>query len=103
MRLFVDQYDLPWVTAWEITRATFAYTNHTLMPEALERWPVSLLERVVPRHLQIIHEINRRFLDEAVAIWPNDPERCARRFDYRGWPRPTGRGWRIWRSSAAIR
>ncbi|MGO9056986.1 MAG: glycogen/starch/alpha-glucan phosphorylase [Candidatus Binataceae bacterium] len=77
MRQFVDQYDLPWVTAWEITRATFAYTNHTLMPEALERWPVNLLERVVPRHLQIIQEINRRFMDEAVAIWPNDPERCA--------------------------
>ena len=69
---------MPWDTAWEITRATFAYTNHTLMPEALERWPVSLLERVVPRHLQIIHEINRRFLDEAASIWPDDPERCAR-------------------------
>ncbi len=78
MRLFVDQYELPWVTAWEIARSTFAYTNHTLMPEALERWPLSLLERVVPRHLQIIREINRRFLAEAVKIWPNDPERCAR-------------------------
>ncbi len=78
MRLFVDQYDLPWVTAWEITRSTFAYTNHTLMPEALERWPLSLMERVVPRHLQIIQEINRRFLAEAISIWPNDPARCAR-------------------------
>jgi len=78
MRLLMDQYDLPWVTAWEITRATFAYTNHTLMPEALERWPVSLLERVVPRHLQIIGEINRRFLGEVASIWPDDPERCAR-------------------------
>ncbi len=78
MRLLMDQYDLPWVTAWEITRATFAYTNHTLMPEALERWPVSLLERVVPRHLQIIGEINRRFLGEVAAIWPDDPERSAR-------------------------
>ncbi len=77
MRQFIDQYDLPWITAWEITRSTFAYTNHTLMPEALERWPVSLLERVVPRHLQIIQEINRRFLDEAVSIWPEDSERCA--------------------------
>ncbi len=78
MRLLMDQYDLPWVTAWEITRATFAYTNHTLMPEALERWPVSLLERVVPRHLQIIGEINRRFLGEVASIWPDDPERSAR-------------------------
>ena len=78
MRLFVDHYELPWVTAWEITRSTFAYTNHTLMPEALERWPLSLLDRVVPRHLQIIREINRRFLAEAVNLWPDDPERCAR-------------------------
>src|SRR5208283_3829812 len=78
MRLLMDQYDLPWVTAWEITRATFAYTNHTLMPEALERWPVSLLERVVPRHLQIIGEIKRRFLGEVASIWPDDPERSAR-------------------------
>ncbi len=78
MRLFVDQYEMPWVTAWEITRATFAYTNHTLMPEALERWPVSLLERVVPRHLQIIQEINRRFLSEAALVWPDDPECRAR-------------------------
>ncbi|HEV3114266.1 MAG TPA: glycogen/starch/alpha-glucan phosphorylase [Candidatus Binataceae bacterium] len=78
MRLFVDQYEMPWVTAWEITRSTFAYTNHTLMPEALERWPLSLLERVVPRHLQIIREINRRFLSETINVWPNDPERCAR-------------------------
>jgi glycogen phosphorylase len=78
MRLFVDHHELPWVTAWEIVRSTFAYTNHTLMPEALERWPLSLLERVVPRHLQIIREINRRFLTEAVSLWPNEPERCAR-------------------------
>ena len=75
MRLFVDQYDLPWQKAWEITRSTVSYTNHTLMPEALERWPISLLERVVPRHLQIIYEINRRFLREAANVWPGDAER----------------------------
>ena len=63
MRILVDERDLAWETAWQITQATMAYTNHTLLPEALEKWPVSLLERVVPRHLQIIYEINRRFLE----------------------------------------
>ena len=74
MRLLVDEYELPWERAWEITRSTIAYTNHTLMPEALERWPAGLLERVVPRHLQIIYEINRRFMDHAASVWPDDPE-----------------------------
>ncbi len=68
MRIFVDQYDLPWDLAWETTRATVAYTNHTLMPEALERWPVELLRRLVPRHLEIIYEINRRFLAEVISV-----------------------------------
>jgi glycogen phosphorylase len=72
MRLFIDQQELSWESAWEITRATVAYTNHTLMPEALERWPVDLLGRVVPRHLEIIYEINRRFLAEAAQVWPED-------------------------------
>ncbi|HKV54537.1 MAG TPA: glycogen/starch/alpha-glucan phosphorylase [Candidatus Binataceae bacterium] len=66
MRTFVDQYGLPWDEAWGITRQTVAYTNHTLMPEALERWPVDLMRHVVPRHLEIIYEINRRFLAEAI-------------------------------------
>src|SRR5579862_2105267 len=78
MRVFIDVYDLEWATAWEITHATVAYTNHTLLPEALERWPVSLLERVVPRHLQIIYEINRRFLATAATVWHDDPERLKR-------------------------
>src|SRR6266851_2746943 len=75
MRLFVDEQDIEWESAWEITRATVAYTNHTLMPEALERWPVSLLERVVPRHLQVIYEINRRFLSQVASVWSEAPER----------------------------
>jgi glycogen phosphorylase len=78
MRLFVDEHELPWEKAWDITRATVAYTNHTLMPEALERWPAGLLERVVPRHLQIIYEINRRFMDHAASVWTNDPESLRR-------------------------
>jgi glycogen phosphorylase len=62
MRLLVDGEGLSWEKAWKITVATFGYTNHTVLPEALERWPISLMERVLPRHLQIIYEINRRFL-----------------------------------------
>jgi starch phosphorylase len=64
MRMLVDDYDLPWARAWEIGNAVFGYTNHTLMPEALEKWPVELLGRVLPRHLEIIYEVNKRFLDE---------------------------------------
>jgi starch phosphorylase len=74
MRLFIDQHNLPWEPAWEITRATVAYTNHTLMPEALERWPIDLFRRVVPRHLEIIYEINRRFLADTVQLWSNDSD-----------------------------
>ena len=73
MRLLVDEKDLPWETAWDITRRTCAVTNHTLLPEALETWPVDLINRVIPRHLQIIYEINRRFLDEVQAGQSDDP------------------------------
>jgi glycogen phosphorylase len=76
MRLFVDEYELKWEVAWEITRGAVGYTNHTLLPEALERWPIGLMEQVVPRHLQIINEINRRFLSEAAKVWPDDPDRA---------------------------
>ena len=72
MRYFMDETDLTWDKAWEITTKTFGYTNHTLLPEALERWPVSLMEKVLPRHLQIIYEINARFLQQVTLRWPND-------------------------------
>jgi starch phosphorylase len=77
MRLLVDVFELDWDEAWRVTTATFAYTNHTVMPEALERWPVDLLARVLPRHLQIIFEINRRFLD-LVRSRGGDDEQCRR-------------------------
>jgi glycogen phosphorylase len=78
MRLLVDEQALEWERAWEITRRTFAYTNHTLMPEALETWPATLFERVLPRHLEIIYEINQRFLDELRRDHPSDVERIRR-------------------------
>ena len=78
MRILVDEEAIPWEEAWRITQQSLSYTNHTLMPEALETWPVSLLERVLPRHLQIIYEINRRHLEEVVRRWPDDPVRPVR-------------------------
>src|SRR5579883_3244818 len=72
MRLLVDENEVEWERAWQITEATFAYTNHTLMPEALEKWPVPLMQRVLPRHLQIILEINRRFLSQVERLSPGN-------------------------------
>jgi glycogen phosphorylase len=78
MRILVDEKDLEWEEAWTITQATFGYTNHTLAPEALEKWPVPLFETVLPRHLQIIYEINHRFLDRVSVAYPGDVERIRR-------------------------
>ena len=78
MRLLVDEHGMDWERAWEVTSRTFAYTNHTLLPEALETWPVRLFQRVLPRHLEIIYEINRRFLDEVRLASPGDDDRVRR-------------------------
>ncbi|MBT9596849.1 MAG: glycogen/starch/alpha-glucan phosphorylase [Vitreoscilla sp.] len=78
MRLLLDEHHLPWGEAWAITRQAVSYTNHTLMPEALETWPVALFETLLPRHLEIIYEINHHFLDEVRARFPGD-EACIAR------------------------
>ncbi|MCH9642206.1 MAG: glycogen/starch/alpha-glucan phosphorylase [Actinomycetia bacterium] len=78
MRLLVDERDVGWDDAWRITVATMGYTNHTLLPEALETWSLPMFARFLPRHLEIIYEINRRFLDEVRARFPGDEERVRR-------------------------
>jgi glycogen phosphorylase len=78
MRILLDQARLDWDEAWEITKGTLAYTNHTLLPEALEKWPVEWFEHFIPRHLEIIYEINRRFLDEVRQRFPGDDARIGR-------------------------
>ena len=78
MRLLVDVHGRAWDDAWEITRATLSYTNHTLLPEALETWPVELFASVLPRHLEIVYEINRRFLEQVRVRHPGDEARVAR-------------------------
>lgn len=78
MRLLVDEHDYEWDKAWSITQKTFAYTNHTLMPEALERWSVSLFAKLLPRHLEIIYQINYFFLKDVQTWFPDDPELMTR-------------------------
>jgi starch phosphorylase len=78
MRLLLDEHGLEWDQAWEITRNTFAYTNHTLLPEALEKWPLPLFSSLLPRLLEIIYEINRRFLEDISKRYPGDEDRVTR-------------------------
>ncbi len=78
MRIFVDEHQLPWEKAWELTVATFGYTNHTLLSEALETWPVEIFGQLLPRHLAIILEINRRFLRQVMNRFPYDEPRISR-------------------------
>jgi len=78
MRILLDEAKLPWDQAWDITLRTLAYTNHTLLPEALERWPIELFEVLIPRHLEIVYEINRRFLDDVRRLYPGDEARVQR-------------------------
>jgi len=78
MRLLVDEQQMEWDEAWQITTRTFSYTNHTLLPEALECWPLPVFARILPRHLEIIYEINARFLERLRAVFPNDEARAAR-------------------------
>jgi starch phosphorylase len=78
MRLLIDEHAFGWDEAWAVTRATFAYTNHTLLPEALEKWAIDLFGALLPRHLEIVFEINRRFLEDVRAAFPGDEERLAR-------------------------
>ena len=78
MRQLVDERDVPWEEAFDLTSRTISFTNHTLLPEAQERWPVEMLERVLPRHLQLIYDVNERFLEDVAAKWPDDDERARR-------------------------
>lgn len=78
MRVFIDVYRMDWEQAWELSTQTFAYTNHTLLSEALEKWPVSMFESLLPRHLEIIYEINRRFLRDVAIHYPGDGKRLSK-------------------------
>jgi starch phosphorylase len=78
LRLLLDEHQLNWETAWRVTSGSIAYTNHTLLPEALEKWPLPLFGQLLPRHLELIYEVNRHFLDEVRARFPGDDARLRR-------------------------
>ena len=78
MRLLIDDSGMDWDHAWSVTRQSFGYTNHTLLPEALERWPLALCPAVLPRHIEIMFDINEHFLDEVRMHFPGDADRLAR-------------------------
>ncbi len=78
MRIFIDEKKMGWDAAWDLSVRTFGYTNHTVLPEALERWPVHLIQKVLPRHLQIIYEINQRFMELVKSKFPGDNDRLRR-------------------------
>lgn len=78
MRVLMDERHVPWAVAWEITQKMFGYTSHTLLPEAQETWPLDIFGRLLPRHTEIIYEINRRFVEDVRRLWPGDEERVAR-------------------------
>ncbi|HUJ73687.1 MAG TPA: glycogen/starch/alpha-glucan phosphorylase, partial [bacterium] len=78
MRMLMDMHNWSWDAAWAMTSQCFAYTNHTVLPEALEKWPVTMMERVLPRHLQIIYEMNRRLLEEVARRYPGDTDKLRR-------------------------
>uniref|UniRef100_A0A4W4H3B4 Alpha-1,4 glucan phosphorylase n=2 Tax=Electrophorus electricus TaxID=8005 RepID=A0A4W4H3B4_ELEEL len=78
IRVLVDEEKLPWENAWDVTVKTCAYTNHTVLPEALERWPIDLFQTLLPRHLEIIYEINQRHLERVASLYPGDMERLQR-------------------------
>jgi len=78
MRILIDEEGLGWESTWKIAQNTFAYTNHTVMPEALEKWPIDIFEKLLPRHLELIYEINKRFLEEVSAKFPGDTDKLRR-------------------------
>ena len=96
MRVLVDEKRLHWDEAWDITQATFGYTNHTLLPEAMEKWPASLFERLLPRHLEIIYEINHRFLRQVQIRYPSTRSGCARHVASSRRARRSRSAWRTW-------
>ncbi len=102
MRILVDERQMEWDEAWAITQQCFAYTCHTLLPEALEVWPVELLGRLLPRHLEIIYRINDEFLDEVREAYPDDELRVRRMSIIQEYPSGPC-GWRTSRPSPARR